>query len=123
MKKSIFLLILVIILVSIVSCDGVTPQEEPQASFDYMNTKSFYNDYTSVWDVFALYYVTNTGNVTIDNFEVCIEVICVDGPHYSNWDSGQNILPGERKLYDAYIPTDGKEGFDGWITDYLLETY
>lgn len=127
MRKLIFLLIFVFILVAIVSCHGVDPQAGPQVEIEFAYYDQFDPDGDGVsTDVEVIYKIMNTGPVTIDYYKVFIVLTFADSSVSSFWSKGfdRPILPGKYGTNVIDFDTDRKEVVKmEEITDYLLETY
>jgi len=69
------------------------------------------------------YEIKNTGNQTIDFYEVWFSVTCVDDSVYTDYDVGMNVLSGTTTANYTYLDTAGKEAVSVDVYDYELTHY
>ncbi len=119
MKK--MLRIILIVLPFIINC---RKPEIVSASIKIINWSQEYYEYLEEWGLVKVdYEIENTGNVTIDYYEVYFQVICTDGSKYQDWDNGTHVNVGDVISDYTYIDVGGKKAISVKISDYKLEHY
>ncbi len=75
-------------------------------------------------DVEAYYTIKNTGNVTIDYYEVYFKAKCSDGSVYQDFDNGLNVKVGDTLSDHTYILTPSeKYVVSVYVSDHDLTNY
>ncbi|MBA7567588.1 hypothetical protein ES708_09303 [subsurface metagenome] len=116
--KKIILLIIVLILLSGCGNGILTPVElDAEFTITYWEIGYF-------GDAEVYYTIKNTGNVTIDYYEVYFKGKCSDGSIYQDFDNGLNVKVGETLSDFTYIfVPPGKDIISVYVTDYNLTNY
>lgn len=107
---------LLLLLVLIVGCSNpVAPEEEtevkkPEGEVTIFDTDQTYYESLEDWGLVDVYFkVKNTGDVSIDYYEVYFTAYCKDGNQYTGWANGLSLGVGQTDTETAYIDTEDQE--------------
>ena len=101
-------------------CSGVTTSKKLDAGF----TVTGWEIINSLGYVEVYYTIKNTGNITIDYYEVYFKAACSDGSIYQDFDNGLNVKTGEELSDYTYISVpSGKNVVSVYVSDYNLTDY
>ena len=118
MKRKCFFVILFLTLAIFLSgCGGITTLDAEFAitGWEIINSLGYVEVY---------YTIKNTGNITIDYYEVYFKAACSDGSIYQDFDNGLNLKPGEELSDYTYISVpSGKKVVSVYVSDYDLTNY
>jgi len=120
MKRKCFFVILFLTLAIFLSgCGGVTTPKKLDAEFTITDWEINSLGYVEVY-----YTIKNTGNITIDYYEVYFKAACNDGSIYQDFDNGLNVKAGEELSDYTYILVpSGKNVVSVYVSDYDLINY
>jgi len=121
MKRKCFFVILFLTLAIFLSgCGGITTPKKLDAEF----TVTGWEIINSLGYVEVYYTIKNTGNITIDYYEVYFKAACSDGSIYQDFDNGLNLKTGEELSDYTYISVpSGKKVVSVYVSDYDLTNY
>ena len=121
MKRKCFFVILFLTLVIFLSgCSGVTTSKKLDAGF----TVTGWEIINSLGYVEVYYTIKNTGNITIDYYEVYFKAACSDGSIYQDFDNGLNVKTGEELSDYTYISVPSEKNVVSvYVSDYDLTNY
>ena len=125
MKKYILVLVLVI-LVFLVGCNGTTPSSDIlSANFTITKWEQSYWEYSEEWSdyVYVYYKIENTGNVEIYYYRVYFEATCIDGSKFESWTNGMWVDVGHTENDYTLLFVLGKEVISVKMTEYELESW
>jgi len=117
MKRKCFFVILFLTLAIFLSgCGGVTTLDAEFTITDW--------EISSLGYVEVFYIIKNTGNITIDYYEVYFKAACSDGSIYQDFDNGLNVKTGEELSdYTFILVPSGKNVVSVYVSDYYLTNY
>ena len=120
MKRKCFFVILFLTLAIFLSgCGGIITPKKLDAVFTITDW-----EISSLGYVEVFYTIKNTGNITIDYYEVYFKAACSDGSIYQDFDNGLNVKTGEELSDYTYILVpSGKNVVSVYVSDYDLTNY
>ena len=120
MKRKCFFVILFLTLAIFLSgCAGIATPKKLDAEFTITDW-----EISSLGYVEVFYTIKNTGNITIDYYEVYFKAACSDGSIYQDFDNGLNLKTGEELSDYTYISVpSGKKVVSVYVSDYDLTNY
>jgi len=120
MKRKCFFVILFLALAIFLSgCGGITTPKKLDAVFTITDW-----EISSLGYVEVFYTIKNTGNITIDYYEVYFKAACSDGSIYQDFDNGLNVKTEEELSDYTYILVpSGKNVVSVYVSDYDLTNY
>lgn len=124
MKKTIIFTYLILTFLFSNCSDILGPKKELSASFRITSWDQDYYEYSKKWAYVYIYFeVENTGDLTIDYYEVYFDVKCQDGSIYHDWTNGSNVKTGKKYSDYTIVDAAGKKATSVKITDWDLEHY
>jgi len=120
MKQKTFFIIFSLTLTLFLSgCAGIITPNKLDADFTVTGW-----EISSLDNVKVFYTIKNTGDITIDYYNVYFKAVCGDGSSYQNFDNGLNIKTGEELSGYAYVfVPSGKDVVSVYVNDYDLINY
>ena len=119
------LLGVVILMLGMASCYFPSSPPLPTASFEITRWTQDYYEYSEEYSpyVYVYYKATNSGSVSIDYYEVWIEVTCDDGSKFQEWTNGLNLACGTYVTDYTMINVSGERAVSVSITNCELTSY
>ncbi len=114
--KKLILIILILAVLILSGCTALFPRVDAFVTITKVELTSI--------DALRVYYtLTNTGNVTIDYYEIFFEGRCSDNTTISDWTNGLNVLPGQTRADYTFVDIGDKTVEQLYISLIYLKNY